>query len=150
MKKHITLMLIFFFISCNNKNLSIEPIDKKFNFEGWQFQYYEISNYKNFSEEDLLNKLENFVKNKYPLQKYKNKNLIVFFYKKSIFENYKDDLNEIMDKDPDFGTIGKYRGNLIAKINYWKIDDYKKSYTRILFDNDDNQKMVRKDTLLIK
>ena len=74
----------------------------------------------------------------------------MFFYKKSIFENYKDDLSEIMEKDPDFGTIGKYRGNLIAKIIYGKIDENKKSYTCVLFDNNDNQKMIRKNTVLIK
>lgn len=150
MKKNLFIILILLLISCNYKNISIEPIDKRFNDQGLQFQYYEISDYKNFSEEDLLNKLENFVKNKYPIKKYKDKEVCVFFYKKSIFENYKDDLSEIMEKDPDFGTIGKYRGNLIAKIIYGKIDENKKSYTCVLFDNNDNQKMIRKNTVLIK
>ena len=149
MKRSLVIVSILFFIFCNS-NLSIEPIDKRFNDEGWQFQYYQISNYEDLSDKDLLNKLELFVKNEYPLKKIKDKERMISFYKKSIFENYKEDLEDIMDVDPDFGGIGKHKGSLIAKINFWKIDDNKKSYNRILFDNDGNQKLVRKDTISIR
>ena len=160
MKKHITRRLaiisILFFISCHNKNLSIEPIDKRFNdAEEWQFQYYQISNYKNLSDKDLLNKLEYFVKNKYPLKKYADKELHIYFYKKSIFANYKKCLDEMTVENVEFGGIDEYRGNLIAAFFYWKIDDNKKSYTGVIYDNDNPkdiyiQRLVKEDTISIR
>jgi hypothetical protein len=35
MQKNLFIILILFFISCNYKNISIEPIDKTFNDKGW-------------------------------------------------------------------------------------------------------------------
>ena len=60
----LTLIICFCLTSCKNKNMEIESIDKELNDKAeFGIQYFEISNYKNLSNDELIDQLEVFEKN---------------------------------------------------------------------------------------
>lgn len=119
--------------------MEIESIDKELNDKAeFGIQYFEISNYRNLSNDELIDQLEVFEK-KYNLnRRLESYNMFqVLFYKKSIFANYGKYVYETA-RDNEFGGIEGFEDNLICKIYYYKESpkENKYLYTRIIYDND--------------
>lgn len=138
--------------SCDNQKLEIKPIDKELNDKAeYGIQYFEISNYNNFSNEELMNELENFEKNSNKKRDLKSYTMFqVLFYKKSIFANYEKYVYETA-RDNEFGGIKGFEDNLIAKIYYYKgnLKKDKYDYKRILYNNN-SIVFEKKDTIPTK
>ncbi len=153
MKKIIIILLCCqCVVSCKNKNMEIEPIIKEFNDSAkYGIQYFEISDYKNLSAEELVTKLEDFEKMINKSRKYKiYTNFQVLFYKKSLFANYKNHIYETAEEN-EFGGIEGYNDNIISKIYYYKEDPKSDNYlyTRIIY-NKDKIILEKKDTISFK
>lgn len=156
------LLLLFVIFSCSNDKLKIEPISSQLNMElstgknldpnffstNSIFQYYQVSNYNNLSNNNLLIELESFVKNKYPNQEIeKHDNISILFYKKRILMNY--DVNTIYEsaRDNEMGSIYGYENNLVSKILYCKENSKKeKTFIRIMY-NKHNVVLSKEDII---
>ncbi|MDR7212197.1 hypothetical protein [Flavobacterium piscis] len=119
--------------------MEIESIDKELNDKAeYGIQYFEISNYENLSNDELINKLEDFEKNYNLNRKLEAYSMFqVLFYKKTMFANYQKYAYETA-RDNEFGGIEGFEDNLVSKIYYYREDSNKNQlrYTRILYKND--------------
>lgn len=156
----ITYLLSILLVSCSQKNIHIEPVDKQLNdtLKNGR-QYYQISNLKNLSNQDLMNQLESFRKKNISEKKIKKFNsshlsLHLMFYEKSFFRNY----NKYVYKaayESEFGGIDEFRKNLIVSIIYQEIDTNRTECIQIIYDNDNREniyavKLIKKDTISLK
>ena len=148
MKKTILLSLIscICLVSCNNKNLNIESFEN-ISGRGHGLEYYQISNYENLSNEELMDKIDAFIKQEF-LDKGKY-NFTAYFYEKNFFINYKNHLNED-EIDSERGHLLNYRSKMRAIFCCDDSDDKKiKIYTKTIYDHD---KLVleKEDTISVK
>ncbi|MEN2412282.1 hypothetical protein [Flavobacterium mesophilum] len=156
--KNQTIFYIGFILmiltSCSDNKIKIEPINSHLNerlktgkslsdpnyfTSGFVFQYYQISDYSNLSDEKLLDKLESFVNKKYPYQEIKkHDDFMVFFYKKKFFSDYDYDTVYESARDNEFGEIDGFDNNLVSKIYYYKYDgmDTRKIFGRVIYKKD--------------
>ncbi|TDQ07131.1 hypothetical protein [Pedobacter metabolipauper] len=136
-KKYRILFMVLLAINyfgCKSGNLKIEPIDSSLNerlrtgkgldlrlFSTKEvFQYYEISNYSQFSSVDFQLKLDDFVKQQYTIRDIAAaNNFTILFYKKAFLVNYEGHVYEAA-RDEENGTLSDYKDNLIALIRYTK------------------------------
>ncbi|MDR2206129.1 MAG: hypothetical protein LBE36_08245 [Flavobacteriaceae bacterium] len=102
------------------ENINIQPIDADFNKRlEFGIQYYEISNYKKYSPQELSAFIQDYVSRNE--KEIKNSQMLLF-YKKSLIANYNRNMRESA-RDNEFGGIEGYTKNLVAKVWYNYIDD---------------------------
>lgn len=132
--------------------MKIEAIDKELNEKAeYGIQYFEISDYKDLSNDELANQLELFEKEFNRDRKIEAYDMFqVLFYKKSLFANYEKYVYETA-RDNEFGGIEGFEDNLICKIYYHREHpkENKYLYARIIYNND-SIALEKKDTILIK
>ena len=130
-KKVAILIFLISFYGCDNpENFVIHPIDPVINKQFLTgngldtslfstkdiFQYYIIDNYKSFDTKELLQKLDTFIEETYPIATTKfPETLTIFFYRKNSFSNYGDGIYEAA-RDNEHGRIDHEDDNLVASL----------------------------------
>lgn len=136
--KSILLLLLLLAVccSCEDKELAIESIgENSYPYGGYYFredieeppcidslQYYAIENYEQISSDSLSAVLNRHIYSRYPYEKYIENsmreppcNFHAFFYKKSLFVDYRKYLSDAMRSE--MGGIDEYRYKLVAVIH---------------------------------
>ena len=120
------LLLLTACCSCSKKELTINPIKQCSDLDGHifyegndEFHYYTIANYKNFSYDLLYKDLNDYIDSRYSYKRIietikDNGRFSAFFYKKSLFANYKRYISSA--KNSESGSIYEHQDNLIAQI----------------------------------
>jgi len=165
LKQTVLIALLFILQSCTQQNLSIRPINAEANKDLLNaqrldirlfstkdiFQYYEIDGYKNIPKDELLNKIQKFAVERYPVKGSESwETLNVFFYRTRIFSNYSNKVYEAA-RENESGRILDRNDDIVAVFHLSRVKAKPLQYLRkvILYD-DGNILMEKTDSILVK
>ncbi|MGY4385183.1 hypothetical protein ACVW0P_002268 [Mucilaginibacter sp. UYNi724] len=165
-KIYAAIALLSLIYSCNPKaGLVIQPIDEEFNHEyitgkglNTKFfstndvmQYYQISNYDDLADNELLTKLDSFATSSFSTRSIDHiQNLTYLFYEKKMFVNYRDHLYESAREEENRHLID-YNDELLATIIFERIkEDPKKMSVRKLLYTKNGLKLKTTDTIIVR
>ena len=165
LKQIVLIALLFILQSCTQQKLSIKPINAEankdlLNVKGLDtrlfstkdiFQYYEIDSYKNIPKDEILNKIQEFAVERYPVKGSESwETLTVLFYRESIFSNY---INKVYEaaRENESGRILDSNEDIVAVFYLSRVKAKPRQYLRrvILYD-DGNILMEKTDSILVK
>jgi len=165
LKQTVLIALLFILQSCTQQKLSIAPVNAEANKDLLDtkgldnrlfstkdiFQYYEIDGYKNIPKDELLDKIQEFAVESYPVKGSESwENLTVPFYRESIFSNYSNKAYEAA-RESESGRILDTNDDIVAVFHISRLKAKPLQYLRrvILYD-DGNILMEKTDSILVK
>ncbi|RZL20474.1 MAG: hypothetical protein EOO89_00100 [Pedobacter sp.] len=160
----VVFSLLTLIYSCNQQNdLVVQPISEEFNHEYLTggldknffntidvTQYYQVSNYRNLTDKQILTKLDSFAMASFPPVKFPDiQELTLLFYKKKLFVDYKDHLYESAREDENRHLEG-YSDELLAIVTFERIKENPKkiSFDRIVYNGIHH--ITANDTILVQ
>ena len=167
-KKIIQILAAFSLLtltnSCTQQNdLVVQPISEEFNHEyltgglDTNFfntidvtQYYQVSNYGNLTDKQILTKLDSFAIASFPPGKSPDiQELTLLFYKKKLFVDYEDHLYESARENENRHLEG-YSDELLAIITFESVKENPKkiSFDRIIYNSLGH--ITANDTILVQ
>lgn len=149
MKNILLTLSLIFYINCNSTKMEkiiIKPIDQEFNDKlQYKIQYFEISNFEEETDQELLKNLSMFTLSQITSKKPIDKDVTMFFYEKKLLVNYDDYIHQAAEEN-EFGGIPKFNSSLVAKVWFRKNSDNKLVQTIILYN--DGKKTVSEEKIL--
>ncbi|MHA4896280.1 hypothetical protein ACXZ1K_16120 [Pedobacter sp. PWIIR3] len=160
----VVFSLLIVMYSCRQQiDLAIEPINEEFNHKYLNggldtnffntidvTQYYQVANYGDLTDKQILTELDSFAMASFPAGKFPDiQELTLLFYKKKMFVDYNDHLYESARENENRRLEG-HSDNLLAAITFKRVKENPKkmSFHSIVYNDKDH--ITENDTILVQ
>ncbi|MCZ4222910.1 hypothetical protein [Pedobacter rhodius] len=135
----------------NRQYISGKGLDTNYFNPNDVMQYYQVSNYEDLADNQILSELEVFATTRFPSYKLQQlRKLTLLFYKKKMFIDYQDHLYESA-RENDNRRLEGHAKELLASITLERTNKNSKNMSRksVLYDNG-KFKMKLIDTIFVR